>query len=133
MNGMEYHHRSLKISHFSFIAACTKGKENCIVYQTPFTMYYSGNAAAADLNSFAKSLNDAVKRKLNEEKYRKVAMVHDVYVDDSSIKISSSLVRKMPVGAIVTGAVGCLAFLGGVVGLMYYKKRAGSITPSSKD
>ena len=98
-------------------------------------MYYRGNAATVNLNSFVLRLKDAVKRKVDEDKYRKVATVYHMYVDESSLRLveSSSFVRKMPAGAIVTAAVGGLAMLGGALGLMYYKKRVGSNTPSSEN
>jgi len=114
---------------------CTKGKKDCTVYQTPFTMYYSGDATPAHVDSFASSLEDAAKRKVDDDEYRKVATVHHVYVDESSLSLiveSKSLVRSIPVGVIAGATVGALALLGSIAGLLYTKKRTGSFNPFSK-
>mmetsp|Transcript_14991 Transcript_14991/g.17219 ORF Transcript_14991/g.17219 Transcript_14991/m.17219 type:complete len:113 (+) Transcript_14991:516-854(+) len=110
-------------------------KENCTVYQTPFYMYYSGNATAEYIHSFALGLQGAIKRKLDDDKYREIVTVHTAYIDDSSLGLipPKTFVRNLPVGAIVGIAIGGLAPVVGVIGFLYLRKRTGSIIPFSKE
>jgi len=97
---------------------CSKSRNDCSVYQTPFTIYYSGNPTSKQLKSFISGFKDAVKNEVEDDEYTQVTEVHRVYID-SNLAGSESLTGNMSVGAKVGTSLGGLVLLGIAAGLMY--------------
>lgn len=116
-------------------------EENCTILETPFTIYFSGNATVDHLNSMAYLLSDTVLAESDNGDYDEFADVHHVEaivdegaLDGNLVESPKTAMNGANILGIVGGAVGGLAVVtGGAAGYMYYQSRQGaSVNPLAK-
>mmetsp|Transcript_24714 Transcript_24714/g.28163 ORF Transcript_24714/g.28163 Transcript_24714/m.28163 type:complete len:453 (-) Transcript_24714:123-1481(-) len=111
---------------------CYFAKGGCDTYESPMTIYYSGNPTEEQMNSIASKISSAVIADSEEGEYDDIAEVH--YVEAFVGEYTSSQKSKEKTGGIIGGVVGALALLAaGGAGYMYSKRRRGApVNPTTE-
>eukprot|EP00548_Thalassiothrix_antarctica_P008289 CAMPEP_0194130072 /NCGR_PEP_ID=MMETSP0152-20130528/1222_1 /TAXON_ID=1049557 /ORGANISM="Thalassiothrix antarctica, Strain L6-D1" /LENGTH=375 /DNA_ID=CAMNT_0038824493 /DNA_START=54 /DNA_END=1181 /DNA_ORIENTATION=+ len=111
---------------------CSESDDSdCVLYETPFTIYFSGDVSNDHLYAMAYELADEVKEESDSEAYDEYANIHYVSATISEgdlIEAEKSREKASGnIGGIVGATVGGVAVVGGgTAGYMYYKSRQGA-------